>query len=610
MTDLVVGLILFASTAVVVVWQNSRLGIIWDLSYILENSYRISLGDIPYRDFPFPYAPLTFLTQAALIKMTGRVFWHHIVYCAVVGGLGTILTWRILLHQLRGFVSSPRVVAFVLSAPLIVLGIYCVYPHPFYDPDCSFVILVCILLLLRLERKGFPALPTSLTGVLLVVPLFVKQNTGLAFLGGLGLALGLLCTINLWQRRNNAPDAGGSVEVQYSVGGYLWLIAGAVGGLIGALLLIHFIAGLGNYQRWTIAFAASRRAPSVGEMVAVYKDRLLFWWLPAFVTGTLILAFNRKEKGMLARLAVAFMAIPFAWPVIYLFRDNDSSERAERFLALWPFLLVIAFFVAVFALLSTRRGLGVKLVLPFILIAVIHGAFLSQQVWGSTYAVWPLFLLLVAGTISAAVTILRERTERLALPMSIVIAVSLFIGGTFYVRSHERLDYANLSDGDLTHSTLPPLKGLSVRGSWLPDFEELVRYADKEIPKEDSILMIPGEDLFYYTTGRRPSFPVLMFDHTVNPYSTEEIIAQARARNIRWLVLKEETQLEEEPLENKDQLLKLLRQDFKHVESLNNYEIYRRRTAGESQDDEDDEDDQDDDKSDSPPSASPSPIKP
>ena len=80
-------------------WQNSRLAVLWDLSYILENSYRISLGQIPYRDFPFPYAPGTFLMQALLIKLTGRVFFHHVLYCALIGGLGTVVTWRILIRR-------------------------------------------------------------------------------------------------------------------------------------------------------------------------------------------------------------------------------------------------------------------------------------------------------------------------------------------------------------------------------------------------------------------------------------------------------------------------------------------------------------------------------
>src|SRR5882762_4121397 len=137
---------LFLATALVVVWQNSRLAVLWDLSYTLENSCRISLGDIPYRDFPFAHAPLTFLIQAAIIKLTGRVFWHHVAYCAIVGGAGTFLTWRIINTVLRGRVTHARWLAFLMSLPLIPLGIYCVFPHPFYDPDCTLAILIGIFL--------------------------------------------------------------------------------------------------------------------------------------------------------------------------------------------------------------------------------------------------------------------------------------------------------------------------------------------------------------------------------------------------------------------------------------------------------------------------------
>ena len=153
----------------------------------------------------------------------------------------------------------------------------------------------------------------------------------------------------------------------------------------------------------------------------------------------------------------------------------------------------------------------------------------------------------------------------------------MLVSGGFYVWSHERLDYANLSDGDLVHSTLPPLSGLSMRGDWIPDFEELVRFSEREIPKDDGILMIPGEDLFYYSTGRHPRFPVLMFDHTVNPYSPEQILELSRSQNIQWLVVKQDIQLDEEPVEEKDRLLDLLGQDFDQVDSLENYEIYRRK---------------------------------
>ena len=290
------------------------------------------------------------------------------------------------------------------------------------------------------------------------------------------------------------------------------------------------------------------------------------------------------------------MSLPFVWAMIYLVINKDASEQAERLVAVWPFVLVVTL---VFALLCVRRRSGFALVLPFILIGTVHGAFLSQQLWGSTYALWPLLLSLVASTITA-LTDLRGKNQLgigrswMIVPLATIVAVSLLVAGGRYVWTHERLDYANLSDGDIARSKLPVLKGLSLRGSWIPDFEELVAYAEKEIPKEDRILMIPGEDLFYYTTGRRPQFPALMFDYTVNPYSDAEILALARARNIRWLIVKQDLQLEEDQVDHdKERLLKILEQDFEQVESLNNYDIYRRNSASDKQDDKDDDQDSD-----------------
>jgi hypothetical protein len=69
---------------------------------------------------------------------------------------------------------------------------------------------------------------------------------------------------------------------------------------------------------------------------------------------------------------------------------------------------------------------------------------------------------------------------------------------------------------------------------------------------------------------------VLLFDHTVNPYSPEEIVEISRRRNICWLILKKNLQRNDEPVEEKSKLLDLLHGEFAPVESLANYEIYRR----------------------------------
>jgi len=381
-------------------------------------------------------------------------------------------------------------------------------------------------------------------------------------------------------------------------------------------LLVHFTAGLSNYWHWTIQFAAARRTPARSEMLGIYQDRVLLLWIGLILLGIAFWS-SRRGSRALAVLSAVLVAAPFIWPTIYLLREHDASERAERLLSLWPVLLI---FSLVLSLVAIKRRSGVSLVLPFILIATIHGAFMSQQLWGSTYAIWPLFMILLASTVSAICSVrspssdqpypvrlntglapqtagrtsppskrLKERETWLLLLLTGVIVLSLLISGGFYVWSHERLDYANLDDGALTRSALPQLKGLSIRGDWLPNFEELVSYAEREIPRDEGILIIPGEDLFYYTTGRHPQFPVLLFDNTVNPYSPDEILKLARERNIRWLIVKQDLQDEDEQLEKqRDELTEVLEQEFEQVESLKNYEIYRRNESGKSDEDDDD----------------------
>jgi hypothetical protein len=574
--DRLAALFLFSATAVVVVWQNARLAVLWDLSYTLENSYRISLGDIPYRDFPFAHAPLTFLIQAALIKLTGRVYWHHIAYCAVIGGLSTLLTWRILHIVLRHTVAHARLLAFLLSLPLIPLGVYCIFPHPFYDPDCTFVILLGVLLLLRLELKPSSTTRSLFAGIAVVIPLFVKQNTGLAFLAAAAV---LLIAVLVAERLRQRP-----------VRAYVLALAGAAVGLAVALLLIQFTAGLKNYWHWTIQFAAARRTPATAEMLGVYADKMILVWIAFIAVGAILLWLSGRGSRQSARpkalLSALLIATPFIWPAIYLFREHDSSERADRLLAVWPVLLIFSCAVAI---ISVRRRRGISLVLPFIIIGGIHGAFMSQQLWGSTYAIWPLFMILLAIILAELSSFLKNLSSWMTIPLTSLVVLSLLIAGGFYVRSHERLDYANVDEGEIKRSTLPQLKGLAVRGEWIPNFEELVRYTEREIPRDEGILILPGEDPFYYTTGRRPRFPVLLFDHTVNPYSAEEILKICRDRNIRWVIIKQDLQNEDDQVEQeRDHLTEAVEQNFKQVESLKNYDIYRLKGPEDADDDDDD----------------------
>ena len=65
---------------------------------------------------------------------------------------------------------------------------------------------------------------------------------------------------------------------------------------------------------------------------------------------------------------------------------------------------------------------------------------------------------------------------------------------------------------------------MATPGPWIPRFEDLVRFANAEIPAGDGTLLIPGEVPFYFVTGRMPTFPILLFDPTTDPYTPEETL--------------------------------------------------------------------------------------
>lgn len=580
--DFIAACGLLLASAAVVLWQSAHLAVLWDTSYILDTSYRISLGQTPYRDFPLAHAPLTFLIQAALIRLGGRVFFHHVLYAAIVGGLGAVLAWRIVLHTLQDRVQAAWLVSLLLAAPLTVLGIYSVLPFPFYDCDCVFSILVVILLLQRLpaDSPSSQAKPANallwplIAGAAIPLPLFFKQNIGLPLVL-VAVAFILLMLIAKLLRRIPALRTDPGVRELAAV------LAGATATLVAAGLLLHFSVGLGNYIHWTIQFASQRRLPGVADMLGVYVEPSLLWWLPAVAVALLLLR-SSLGKSLSARLmALLLLTAPFLWTLANLFLADDAEDRATDLLALWPLLLVLS---AALTIWNLWRQPSLRAALPAILLVTINGTLMSQQLWGSTYAIWPLLVLLIAEMLVFLASIkpsgipaeFAHRLFTLAPTITAVLSATLLICGGLYTASEERLSYAQLPDGSPAHSTVSSLRGMAVPGPYLPAFDELLRFAANEIPTDDGLILLPGEDPFYFATGRVPQFPVLLFDNATDPYSPAQLVEQSRVRNIRWLIVKRELQLREDPTPQRDATLKAILPDFVPYRKLAAYDVYRR----------------------------------
>ena len=546
---LVTGIALFLASAGFTLWQNTRVAVLWDLTYLLDDAWRFSLGQLPYRDLPFAHAPLTFLLHTAIVKVCGRVYYPHVVCAAVESGLGTILTWRILLR-----LNLPRWQAAALAAPLVVLGIYSIYPHPIYDGDAALTILVALYLLQRGEARPARAL-CFCAGAACVLPIFFKQNIGLAFLGA---TFGYTAISAVLARRSGSRLAP-----------QLWTAAGMASALALGACIVQYTVGLPHYLYWTVGFAAQRRLPGLRVLLSAYHQPSLLWSLPAAATAVMLLR-STDTRRVLRMTAFVLLASPFLWTVISFVIEPDADDRADQLLSLWPHLLILG---AALALANLRPSVFRKqplfrAFLPMILLVTIHGTFLSQQLWGSTYAIWPLLVLLLPG--------LLETVEEVKQPLMLVISATLLVCGGVYATSLERLSYIHL-DGPVAHATLPALHRMATPGSFLPEFEGLVHFADTEIPAKDGILIIPGEVPFYFATGRTPQFPILLFDPATDPYAPQQTLQEAHRHGIQWVMVGRHLQLNADPHPDLPQITSAVLTDYALYRHLPGYDVYRRK---------------------------------
>jgi hypothetical protein len=563
--DFSIATALFAATALWVFWQNSRVAVLWDLGYLLDTSHRIAAGQIPYRGFSLVHPPVTFLIQAVIERIFGRHYECVIAYAAFAGGIVSVLVWRIIL-SIFGNHTHARLSALLLSLPLPVLSIYSVYPHPIYDADATLAVLASILLLQHACRPQASGLIRFAAGASCVFPLFVKQNIGLPFLIAALSALMLIWIAQNWKLLRAVESS-----TPLSSTAIAQIAAGGIVALGAALLLIQLICGLGNYFHWTVQFAAQRRLPAANTVLSLYSEPTLLWTLPLFGAGFGLL-FSRYARRIWTQVVgVALITAPYLTALFYLLFEHNAEDRADRLLAFWPLLLLTG---AVIPLNGLRREIAIASLTPFLVLAAIHGTFLSQEVWGSTYAIWPLLMLLTAYSLAA----LPQRACKPATVLAGITGVTLLVCGGLYSASLERLDYIyNSPNEPLAKATLPALHGMAARGAYLPDFEQLVRFADAEIPESDGILLLPGEEPFFYATGRVPQFPVVLFDHTTDPYTPEELMTEADRRGIRWVIVKTRLQSNEDPLPDREQIMQQIGLRFQIVRKLDGYDVYRRR---------------------------------
>ena len=540
-----VPVLLFAASAAFTVWRNSQVAVLVDISYILNIATRIAAGDVPYAQFPLAQAPLTFLVQAALIKAFGPHFFVQIAYAAIVGGIATVLTYLIARRLVAGVVSRPAALAAILAIPLVPLGIYAILPNPFYDPDGCFAILAAVAAILAASDR-----PTRtrwlIAGALISVPVFIKQNIGGAFLV---LAVGALVVDALTRPAARA--------------GLRWCLTGLAVALGLELLALQLVVGIDHYLAWAWTFALAGRGVTL-ERIGSFADPSVIW------PGLLILGLAVATRFLAPRLRAPVFVLVLCIALLTRVSTVTSFIDVNT---LFPPLLVAA---SVFALVrAARDGAHIETTLPLVLTGTAAGTLMSLGLNGSTFGIFPLLVLAIA----AVVRDLRRfvpGTMRLAPVAGAVLALFLAVSGAAYTLTNARLLFVDANaPGPVVRSTFPSLAGLSAPGPYIGDLDAILAWTSDNVPADDAMVFLPGEEPAFFALGRRPRMPSVYYYDVANPYSPAEVARFADAVGLRWVFVKDRLQLVEEPALEQG-LIAALTEHATLVAHVGPYRVYRR----------------------------------
>jgi hypothetical protein len=540
-----VPVLLFATSAAFTVYRNSQIAVLADISYITNIATRVAAGDVPYAQFPLAQAPLTFLVQAVLIKAFGPHFFVQIGYAAIVGGLATVLTYLIARRLVAGVVARPAALAAVLAIPLVPLGIYAILPNPFYDPDACVAILAAVAAILSASDR-----PTRtrwlVAGALISVPVFIKQNIGGAFLV---LAVGALVVDALTR-----PAARAGVR---------WCLAGLAVAIGLELLALQLIIGIDHYLAWAWTFALAGRGVTL-ERVSSFADPSVIW--PGLLILGLAVATHFLRPPLRASIFVLGLSIALLTRVSTVTSFIDVNT-------LFPPVLVAA---SVFAFVrAARDGARIETLLPLVLTGTAAGTLMSLGLNGSTFGIFPLLVLAIAAVVRDLGRFVPG-TTRLAPVTGAVLALFLALSGTAYTLTNARLLFVDANaPGPVVRSTFPSLAGLSAPGPYVADLDAILIWARDNVPADDAMVFLPGEDPAFFALGRRPRMPSVYYYDVANPYSPAEVARFADAVGLRWVFVKDRLQLVEEPALEQG-LIAALTERANLVAQVGPYRVYRR----------------------------------
>lgn len=517
-----------------------------DHSYMIENSYRIYLGQTPYRDFVLSLPVGSFYITALFWHLFGLSQISVIIGLAVTYVIGLFIVWDTL-SELTG----DRLWSAVMLFPLAFAGYGLIGMMPSYDINETFACALSLDLFLKLLRTKKHRYAV-LTGLSMLPVLLFKHTTGAVFLG----LMFLLVTAALVCRKLPRKD-------------YLCYCAGtaaSVGAVVGWLLM-NGVLKSAWVQMFQYPSSVRSAAGPVKDVIKsfVSKDILIILatTLLICVCGHILLKKRENAGGVHIVCIVWSMAV---MPLIRLLISSCDAQTAFGYQ--WNVLLIMTVLLLAKKAITERR-LDLRYAVYAVVLLFIGANFTSQGINGSTYGLYPFFMILLA-------ILYREKALQKATLIAAVICTAF---GLIMINVTEsRLDYVT-HDSDLRAVTVQErLYPLAADESFIREFDGLAAWLEDNVRKDETVYALPGEDPLYFATGREPQLGYFQLNETTFPYEPVKVAEDCKNARIDYLIVKEHLQCPNGFMDF-GEIIESLKDSYELYTSIEGYRIYKLRAG-------------------------------
>ncbi|MDM8563157.1 hypothetical protein QUF54_07375, partial [Candidatus Marithioploca araucensis] len=340
--------------------NDERILSLLDFTYLVEHSYRIYLGEMPYKDFGLVLTPGIFLIQAGIFKLFGLNAHAIVLHACFVSFFVVLLNFYIMnkLHK-------NHVINISLLLPLIFTG-QAIFPHAWYNTESLFFCLIALAYLLKVlyyQKKAYWQF--FVVGILISLPFFIKQNVGIFFQFFMLLSLFLVSQFS-------------KKELLFKE--FLFILTGSV--LIPVIFIVTlFMSGaLDNFYYQVFQFPSEVRDPitQIGgiikaylsyEAVVSYAGVILLW----LFLCTPSLSYQTKSY-----ILPLFAPIIFFMTYLASFRYPDLYFATHTITIFFTTIVVFVFFFSnTYQFLINKSGQLFLIFLPMVLLVTSISLFLS-----------------------------------------------------------------------------------------------------------------------------------------------------------------------------------------------------------------------------------------